>query len=75
MPITRKAKNSAAETFIGNAPDAPRERFHRGNKAQITFTIFPSMLDRVDAVANRKGISRAALITLWIGERLEQEAA
>ena len=63
-----------AERFM-DEPDARRERFIRGNKTQITLTISPALLDRVDEVVRRKEISRAALLTLWIGDGLAKEAA
>ena len=64
----------AGEAFIAKAPDAkPGGRWQRGNKTQITVSIAPELLDRVDAVAHRKHLSRAALLTVWINDRLEQE--
>jgi hypothetical protein len=34
----------------------------RGNRTQITLSIAPRLLDRIDAVARDRDISRAALI-------------
>jgi hypothetical protein len=57
----------------GFAPHKLLIRFIRGNKTQITLTISPALLDRVDEVVRRKEISRAALLTLWIGDGLAKE--
>jgi hypothetical protein len=46
----------------------------RGNRAQITLSIAPWLLDRIDAVARDRNISRAALIALWLRKKLDQEA-
>jgi hypothetical protein len=73
MTITKRADPAAQ--FIAKAPDAKPERWQRGNKTQITLTITPRLLERVDEVAARKEISRAALLTLWIGDGLAKEAA
>ena len=74
MAITKRAAAKPdADQFIAGAPDAKRERFIRGNKTQITLTISPALLDRVDEVVRRKEISRAALLTLWIGDGLAKE--
>lgn len=62
----------AAVDALANALPVPAPDEVR--KTQF-LTIVPNMLNRVDAIARRKGISRAALLTLWICERLEQEAA
>jgi hypothetical protein len=76
MAITKRAASKPdPDQFIAAAPDARRERFIRGNKTQITLTISPALLDRVDQVVRRKEISRAALLTLWIGDGLAKEAA
>ena len=54
-------------------PDAKPARWQRGNKTQITLSISPELLEQVDAVAHRRHLSRAALLTVWINDRLEQE--
>jgi hypothetical protein len=65
----------AGEAFIGKAPDAkPAGRWQRGTKTQITLSIAPELLDQVDEIAHRKHLSRAALLTVWINDRLELEA-
>jgi hypothetical protein len=65
---------AAADAFIEQAPDAKPTRWQRGTKTQITFSVDPGLLERIDEVAKRKYLSRAALMTLWLNERLEQEA-
>jgi hypothetical protein len=52
------------------APDTKLEGFIHGNKTQITLTISPELLDRLDEVAHRKEISRDALLRLLIGDGL-----
>lgn len=54
------------EAFIGGAPDAARKGVIRGRKEQITLTIAPELLAKIDEMATRMGQSRAALINLAI---------
>ena len=68
---TRKPARPA-EAFIGRAPDAPRKGVVRGRKEQITLTIAPELLAKVDALASRMGQSRAALINRAIYELAER---
>jgi hypothetical protein len=68
MAVSKRAKAKTA------APSAP-SRYTSAHKTQISLMIQTDMLDRVNAVAERKAISRAALLTLWIGDKLEQEGA
>jgi hypothetical protein len=65
----------AGESFIAKAPDAKPARWQRGNKTQFTFSIAPELLERIDEIAHRKHLSRAALLTVWINDRLEQEGS
>jgi hypothetical protein len=80
MSIQRKPKTSqaAADAFIQGAPDAgnaapaPYEKgIPKGNKRQITLTISPELLRKVDEVAKRTGQARAAVINLAIFRALE----
>jgi hypothetical protein len=75
MAITKPAAKQPdpGAAFIGGAPDAKRERWQRGNKTQITLSIAPELLDRVDEIAHRKHLSRAALLTVWINDQLEHD--
>jgi hypothetical protein len=80
MPINKqagqKAAARAAERFISGAEGGDHAvRWVRGNRTQITLSIAPELLRRVDAIAQRKHLSRAALLTVWLGEKVEQEGA
>ena len=77
MAITKRAKPAGiaeADRFISGAPDGRAKRWQRGNKTQITVTIAPELLDRLDAEAERWHMSRSALLTMWVVERLEKVA-
>lgn len=87
MAIQRKPKVSpaAADAFIQAAPDAAastapavaaksatyEKGVPKGNKRQITLTIAPELLRRVDEVAARTGQARAAIINMAIFHALE----
>lgn len=43
----------------------------KGNKRQITLTIAPELLERVDQVAKRTGQARAAVINMAIFQAIE----
>lgn len=74
MAITRPVKPKTVEAFISGAPDAPaRKGVIKGKKEQITLTLAPEMLVKVDALAQRMGQSRAAVINLAIFRLLEAE--
>ncbi len=74
-PNVRPVPN-AGEAFIAKAPDAAKPtRWQRGSKTQITLSIAPELLEQVDEIAHRQHLSRAALLTVWINDRLKQEAA
>jgi hypothetical protein len=82
MSITKKPKSVASEpaasAFIGRAPDATASPSAspsaRKNKVQIAITIAPDLLANVDALAARKGLSRAAAISLACAELVERDA-
>jgi hypothetical protein len=48
-------------------------RWVRGNRTQTTLSIAAELLRQVDAIAQRKHLSGAALLTVWLGERVQQE--
>jgi hypothetical protein len=73
--VKRAGKVDPGERFIAGAPDARRQRWQKGTKTQITFTVAPELVDQLDAIASRRHVSRSALMTMWLVERLEHEAA
>ena len=72
MTIAKRRVPPAAD-FVSGAPDAKAGRWQRGTKTQITLSIAPELLERIDDVARRKYVSRAALVAMWLNDRLEQE--
>ena len=75
MSITKKSQPAArsATQFIAAAPDgdgSPRG-VRKGNKRQISLTITPELLAKVDAIAGRLGQSRAALINMAVYRLVE----
>lgn len=78
MTITRPKPKVASETgadaFISGAPDAssaPAKGVKKGNKQQISLTIAPALLAKVDELAAQLGQSRAAVINLAIYRMVE----
>ena len=79
MPIPKrpvaKPADPAAAAFIEQAPDAKQAaRWQRGTRTQVTWSLDPELLERLDTVARRRYLSRAALLTVWVREALEREA-
>jgi len=72
---TLAAEKVAEALRVTTDPDAQAARWQRGSKTQVTLSIAQILLDQVDAIANRKHVSRSALLTMWINDRLEHEAA
>lgn len=72
MAITKPVKPKSPDGFISDAPDTARAKgVRRGTKQQITLTIAPELLAKVDEMAERMGQSRAALINLAIYRTVE----
>lgn len=87
MAIQRKPKTATAaqaaaqDAFVSGAPDAGRampvaastyeKGVARGNKRQISLTIAPELLRKVDEVAERTGQGRAGIINMAIYRALE----
>lgn len=80
MAIQRKPKSSqTVDAFVSGAPDgvvsgAGREYekgIKKGHKRQISLTIAPDLLRRVDETAKRSGQGRAAIINMAIFRALE----
>lgn len=78
MAITKRPAPRTADAFIEAAPDAKSEapakpqRVRKGKKLQITLTISEQTLERVDQMAERQELSRAALINMAIAQMLER---
>ena len=72
-PKTKVPDSSpAADTFISGAPDAVRTKgVKKGNKQQISLTIAPTLLAKVDEMAAELGQSRAAIINIAIYRAVE----
>lgn len=75
-----KPGQQSADAFISGAPDssvgmvkepAYEKGIKKGNKRQISLTIAPDLLRRVDEAAKRSGQGRAAIINLAIYRALE----
>lgn len=77
MAIQRKPNRKSEEAFIAAAPDgSPRPDAYekgipKGNKRQISLTIAPELLRKVDEVAKRTGQGRAGIINMAIYRALE----
>lgn len=73
MPKTKIPDSSAAaDSFITGAPDAVRVKgVKKGNKQQISLTITPTLLAKVDELAAELGQSRAAIINMAIYRAVE----
>jgi len=80
-PAVDPARSAAEDAFISGAPDAAtaapaspavyEKGVKKGNKRQITLTIAPDLLERVDQVARRTGQARAAVINMAIFQAIE----
>lgn len=79
-PSTGKKSDADAAAFVDAAPDARRTDIEagtyekgipKGNKRQISLTIAPDLLRKVDEVAKRTGQARAAVINMALYRALE----
>ena len=78
MTITKaKPKTTPKETatadFIAGAPDSgtATKGVKKGNKQQISLTMSPALLAKVDALAEKMGQSRAAVINMAVYRAVE----
>lgn len=64
---------AAADAFISGAPDSAAKvrGVKKGNRQQISLTIKPELLDKVDELATELGQSRAAVINMAIYRAVE----
>lgn len=69
-PRPKAPVSGGADAFISGAPDAAADaKVHgvmKGHKRQISLTITPDLLDKIDQLADKTGQSRAAVINLAI---------
>lgn len=76
-PPAKKATNpEAIEKFVAGAPDSkkgaePKKGLMRGKREQISHTIPPALLERLDARADFMGMTRAGFINFAISQILE----
>lgn len=61
----------AAPNGLGTGEDKPK-RVKKGRKVQITHTLMETELDRLDALAESNGQTRAGLINLAIAQLLKR---
>jgi hypothetical protein len=81
MAITRKPPSlKAQDAYISGAPDSQQapsvppvyeKGVAKGNKRQITLTIAPELLRKVDEMAQRTGQGRAGIINMAIYRAFE----
>lgn len=80
MAITRRPQAGLArvtvEQFISAAPDAAHDVAlpTKRRKETISLGVDPLLLEKIDALANRSGISRAAAIALAMYKLVEEES-
>lgn len=65
MAIAKPKPRTEAE-FIAAAPDVGRKGVKKGKKEQISLTIDPDLLERLDTIARANRQTRAGLINLAI---------
>lgn len=81
-PAVAKTNEAGIDAFVSGAPDAQampvveaqgdyEKGMKKGNKRQISLTIAPDLLRRVDEVAKRTGQARAAVINMAIYRAME----
>lgn len=69
---TPQPADAVVDAFISGAPDAPKPRgVRKGNRQQISLTIAPALLEKIDALAAELGQSRAAVINMAIYRAVE----
>jgi len=77
-PPTKKATEKSIEKFIAAAPDATpvapsRKTLMRGKREQISHTIPPALLARLNKQVEATGVTRAGLINQAIAKYLDSE--
>ena len=77
-PPAKKATEKNIEKFIASAPDATppiqiKKTLMRGKREQISHTIPPALLARLDKQVEATGMTRAGLINQAISKYLDSE--
>ncbi len=72
-PKPKQEKTVTVDEFISGAPDAEvkPKGVVKGKKQQISLTIAPALLEKIDSLAGELGQSRAAVINLAIYRAVE----
>ena len=72
-PKPKQEKPVTADEFISGAPDSDTKPkgVVKGKKQQISLTIAPALLEKIDSLAVELGQSRAAVINLAIYRAVE----
>ncbi len=80
MTIQRKPKaktdDAAAQAFIGGDTQSPQpsnEPKARAIKKPVALRFDADLLERIDAAARARGMSRNALISYWCADGLKDE--
>jgi predicted HicB family RNase H-like nuclease len=68
---TNQNSEAAAEEFISGADQS--EKTSRRNKVMTTMRFDPELLERIDAAAKKRGISRSAWINYTLSKAIEEE--
>ena len=77
MAVQRKPKKDtididikSAERFISGSPSSTLKK---SNKVPISLRFDADLLAAIDAMANRRGMSRNAIISYWCSKGVESE--
>jgi hypothetical protein len=68
MATTKPVQSKAKKRPVAPPPDAPRQRWVRGSRTQVTISLAPEQLD---ATARRRHLNRSAMLTVLISAALE----
>jgi hypothetical protein len=72
MSISKRPAKKSADDFISQAPDGGEQKgVIKGKRQQISLTIAPALLEKVDELAAELGQSRAAVINMAIYRAVE----
>jgi hypothetical protein len=68
MAITRAARKSNVDAFVGAAPDAQPARTMRGHKRPLALTLPPDLIAEYDSIAVAETRSRARMMEVALRE-------